>query len=94
MISVLAGEKLLQGSANLRHVHGSDRDLPHNAQIHVGIVMGDDIAHTAHFSKGEFRNGLVARLSYVHRGVTDDFNTPDDDLLFLLVGVNRFPWCF
>jgi hypothetical protein len=49
--------------------------------------MGNDVAHAAHFSKGEFLDGLAARRGYVRRGLTDDFNTPDDGVLFLLVGV-------
>ena len=47
--------------------------------------MGNDVAHAAHFSKGEFGDGLAARRAYVCRGLTDDFNTPDDGILFLLV---------
>jgi hypothetical protein len=82
--SILAGEKLFQHGTDLCHVHG--RDFPDDPQIHVGIVMGDDIAHAAHFSKGEFRDGPAARLSYVRRGLTDDFDSPVDGVLFLLVG--------
>jgi hypothetical protein len=49
--------------------------------------VGDDVAHTTHFSKGEFWDGLAARRAYVRRGLTDDFNSPDDGILFLLVGI-------
>ena len=49
--------------------------------------MSDDIAHAAHFSKGEFWDGLAACRAYVRRGLSDNFNTPDDGVLFLLVRV-------
>ena len=39
------------------------------------------------FSKVEFWDGLAACRAYVCRGLTDDFNTPDDGILFLLVGI-------
>ena len=49
--------------------------------------MSDDIAHAAHFSKGEFWDGLAARRAYVCRGLSDNFNTPDDGILFLPIGI-------
>jgi len=79
------GEELFQHGANLGHIHGGD--LPDNVQIHVGIVMGDNVAHTAHFSKGELRNGLAGRLGQVRRGFADDFDAPYHGILFFLVGV-------
>lgn len=45
--------------------------------------MGDDIAHAAHFSKGEFRNGPAGRLTHVRRGLTNDLDAPDNGVLFL-----------
>src|SRR5215475_6399344 len=56
--SILAGKELFQGSANLRHIHGGD--FPEDLQIDVDIVVGDDVAHAAHFAKGEFWDGLAA----------------------------------
>src|SRR5688572_735999 len=67
--SFLASEKLLQGSANLRYIHGSD--FPHDPQLHVGVVMGNDIAHATHFSEGEFWDGLAGGRAYVRRSLTD-----------------------
>ena len=49
--------------------------------------MRHDIAHAAHFSEGEFWDGLASRRAYVCRSLTDDFNAPDDCVLFLLVCV-------
>src|SRR5262249_27063225 len=80
--SILTVKKLFQGSADFWHIYGGD--LPDDPQIDVGIVVSDDVAHTAHFSNGEFWDGLAACRIYVCRGLTDDFNTPDDSILFLL----------
>jgi hypothetical protein len=79
--SILTVKKLFQGSANFWHIHGGD--FPDDLQIDVGIVVCDNIAHTAHFAKGEFWDGPAARLGYVGRGLTDDFNTPDDGVVSL-----------
>jgi hypothetical protein len=49
--------------------------------------MRHDIAHAAHFSEGEFWGGLASGRAYVSRRFTDDFNTPYDRVLFLLVCV-------
>ena len=83
--SILTVKKLFQRSADVWHIHGGD--LPNDPQLDVGIVVGNDVAHSAHFSKGEFWDGLAACRVYVRRGLTDDFNTPDDSILFLLVGI-------
>ena len=49
--------------------------------------MSDYIPHAAHFSKGEFWDGFASCRAYVGCGLTDDFNAPDDGVLFLLVCV-------
>src|SRR5262249_43523578 len=57
--SILTVKKLFQGSADFWHIYGGD--LPDDPQIDVGIVVSDDVAHAAHFSKGELWDGLAAR---------------------------------
>lgn len=50
----------------------------------LAIVMRDNIAHAAYFLKGELGDGLAARRAYVCRGLSDNFNTPDDGTCFCL----------
>jgi hypothetical protein len=47
--------------------------------------MCHDVAHAAHFSKGEFGDGLPGRRGQMRRGLADDFNASDNGVLFLLV---------
>ncbi len=79
----LLGEELFQHGTNFRYVHGGD--LPDDPQIYVCIVMCHDVAHAAHFSKGEFGDGLPGRRGQMRRGLADDFNASDHGVLFLLV---------
>ena len=49
--------------------------------------MRYDVAHAAHFSKGEFRDGPAGCLGEVRRGLADDFDAPYHGVLFFFVGV-------
>ena len=91
--SLLAGEKFLQHRANLRHMHGGD--LPDDLQIHVSIVMRYDVTHTAHFSEGQFADGLAGCVGQMGRGLPDDFRRAGSRrLAFLCCCESRFPSCF
>ena len=81
--SFLVSEEPFQDGRDFRYMHGSD--LPNNLQIHVCIVMGHDVAHAAHFSKREIRNGLPRCISQMRRGLPDDFDAPNHRVLLLQV---------
>jgi hypothetical protein len=48
--------------------------------------MRYDVAHTAHFSKGGFRDGPVGCLGQARRSPADDFDAPGHGVLFFFVG--------
>jgi len=61
-------------------------DLPNNPRIHVAVVVGHNVAHAAHLAKGKLRQGLFGLFIQMGRRFSNDFNPPDNRILFLLIG--------
>ncbi len=62
-------------------------DFPNDLRIHVGVVVRYDVAHAAHFTKGKLRDGTPGFFCQMGGGFPDDFDRPDDGILFLRVNV-------
>ena len=62
-------------------------DFPNDLRIHVGVVVRYDVAHAAHFAKGKLRDGTPGFFCQMGGGFPDDFDAPDDGILFLRVNV-------
>ena len=80
----LLGKERLQCKADFRDVDGGD--LPNNAEVHIRVVVGDDVAHPSHLSErqcGNFAAGFVAQVGC---GFSDNFDAPDHGILFLRIG--------
>jgi len=62
-------------------------DFPNDLRIHVGVVVRYDVAHATHFAKGKLRDGTPGFFCQMSGGFPDDFDAPDDGILFLRVNV-------
>jgi hypothetical protein len=61
-------------------------DLPNNAEVHIRVVVGDDVAHPSHLSERQCGNLAPGFLAQVGCGFSDNFDAPDHGILFLRIG--------
>src|SRR6266566_8384895 len=78
------GKKLFQRGAHFWNVDG--RDLPHDVQIHVRVIVRDNVTHAAHSAERQFRDGLPRSLAQMDCGFANDFDAPHHGILLLRVG--------
>lgn len=56
--------------------------IPNDGDIHVRIVVGHDVSHAAHLPEGKFGDRDPSLFGQVGRGFADDFDSPNDRVLF------------
>ena len=64
----MRGEEFFERGAHFGNVDG--RDLPHDVQIHVRVIVCHDVAHAAHLAERQLGNGLPRGLAQVSGRVT------------------------
>ena len=81
----LLGEELLQHGAHFGNVNRGD--LPNDADVHICVVVGHNVAHSSHSPKRQLGNLAPGGFGQVGCGLADDFDAPDDGVLFLRIDV-------
>ena len=77
-------KKFFQHRTHLRNM--DRRDVPNNFGVHVTVIVCHDVAHTTHLAKGKLGEGLFGFFIQMSRRFSYDLNSPDDRILFLLIG--------
>ena len=77
------GKERLHCEADFRDVDGGD--LPNDAEVHIRVVVGDDVAHPSHLSGRQCGNFAPSFVAQVGCGFSDNFDAPDHGILFLRV---------
>lgn len=65
----LIGEELLEDAPQFRDVNG--RNLPHDLEIHAGVVVSEYVLHAAHPTIRQMGERLARVVGQVQRRLTD-----------------------
>ena len=55
-------------------------------EVHIRVVVGDDVAHPSHLSERQCGNFAPSFVAQVGCGFSDNFDAPDHGILFLRIG--------
>ncbi len=78
------GEEALQHGAHFGDMYRGD--VPDDANVHVGVVVGHNVSHPPHSPKRKIGNLAPSCFGQVGRGLADDLDAPDDGISFLYIG--------
>lgn len=62
------------------------RNAPDDLRVHVAVIVGHNVAHNTHLAKRKLREGVPGFFGQMGNGFSNDFDPPDNSILFLHVG--------